>query len=90
MTPEQRAEQILQNIRSQPGWRYHLSLLCLGVFCLGGGLFLICYVPEGGLGAHGVERLIAAGTATMVGGFVFLAAYFLARIRSRRDDRAHR
>ncbi len=90
MTPEQRAEQVLQRIRSRPSWLYQIALLVLGVLLLGSGLFMIYYTPEGGLGPRTLDRLIASGIATMTGGFVFLAAYFLARIRSKENEHSDR
>jgi hypothetical protein len=57
-----------------------LALLLLGLFFLVLGACLIYFVPDGGISPLTIERLTAAGSSVMTGGFVFLAAFFLACI----------
>ena len=86
MTPEQQTEQLLQRTQSVPSWLCRNALLVLGVLFLASGLFMVYYTPYGGLGPYTMARLIACGAATMVGGFVFLAAFLLARIRAKTNE----
>ena len=56
------------------------ALLLLGLLFSVLGVCLVYYIPDGGLPPHTIERLIAVGSSVMIGGFVFIAAFFLAYI----------